>query len=65
MAKQTGPTVAEHFATTAPHVRETYDAILGRARLLGPVVIEPKKTSIHLVRSSSDKLLRQGRPRSE
>jgi hypothetical protein len=44
-------TVAAHFAQAAPNVRATYDAILGAARSLGAVIEDPKKTSIHLVRT--------------
>ena len=47
------PTVASHFAKSAPPVRATYDAVLAAARALGPVREEAKKTSIHLVRSSA------------
>ena len=48
-----GHTVDQHFAKSAPHVRAIYEAILARAQRLGPVGIEPKKTSIHLVRDSA------------
>lgn len=47
------PTVASHFTRSAAPVRATYDAVLRAARSLGPVREEPKKTSIHLVRSSA------------
>jgi hypothetical protein len=46
-------TVAEHFERRAPVVREIYDAILAAARELGPVIEDPKKTSIHLVRRTA------------
>jgi Domain of unknown function (DUF5655) len=42
-----------HFSKSAPAVRATYDAILKAARALGTVAIEPKKTSIHLVRTTA------------
>ena len=41
--------VAQHFAKSAPEVHLTYRRLLDAARSLGPVVEEPKKTSIHLV----------------
>jgi hypothetical protein len=44
-------TVADHFTRSLPNVRATYDAILDAAKALGPVTEEPKKTSIHLVRT--------------
>ena len=44
-------TVSEHFKSKAPNVAATYAAILAAAKQLGPVVEEPKKTSIHLVRA--------------
>lgn len=46
-------TVDDHFAGKSPAVRETYDRLLAALRAIGPVVEEPKKTSIHLVRSSA------------
>jgi len=46
-------TVDQHFAKSAPHVRAIYDAIVARAQRLGRVGVEPKKTSIHLVRTSA------------
>lgn len=45
--------VATHFARTSPSVRATYDAILVAAQALGPVREDPKKTSIHLVRTTA------------
>lgn len=41
--------VALHFAKSAPEVHETYRRVLAAAQAIGPVVEEPKKTSIHLV----------------
>lgn len=41
--------VDSHFAKSDPEVRATYRRLLEAARTLGPVVEEPKKTSIHLV----------------
>jgi hypothetical protein len=44
-------TVASHFTKSAAAVSATYAEILKAARALGPVREEPKKTSIHLVRT--------------
>jgi hypothetical protein len=46
-------TVDDHFSGKPPAVREVYDRLLAAVRTLGPVVEEPKKTSIHLARSSA------------
>jgi hypothetical protein len=46
-------TVDEHFAGKAPAVRQVYGRLLEALREIGPVVEEPKKTSIHLVRASA------------
>ena len=46
-------TVASHFVKSADSVRATYEALLTASRSLGPVREEPKKTSIHLVRSTA------------
>jgi len=48
-----GVTVAQHFVGPAEAVKATYDAILSAARSLGPVVEDPKKTSIHLTRRTA------------
>jgi hypothetical protein len=40
--------VDQHFEGRAPVVRAIYDAVLRVAKKLGPVVEDPKKTSIHL-----------------
>ena len=45
--------VSVHFAKSDPEVYETYRRVLEAARATGPVVEEPKKTSIHLVRTSA------------
>jgi len=47
------PTVDDHFAGKAPAIREVYDRLLEVLREIGPVREEPKKTSIHLVRTSA------------
>jgi hypothetical protein len=46
-------TVESHFDGKDPAVRATYLRLLGAARVLGPVVEEPKKTSIHLMRHTA------------
>ena len=46
-------TVESHFDGKDPAVRATYLRLLGAARALGPVVEEPKKTSIHLMRHTA------------
>ncbi len=50
---KSAPTVDALFAKSTPTVRTTYEAILEASRALGRVVVEPKKTSIHLVRSTA------------
>ena len=45
--------VSSHFAGRDPSVLATYEAILGHARSLGPVKVESKKASIHLVRTTA------------
>jgi hypothetical protein len=40
--------IDQHFEGRAPVVRAIYDAVLRVAKKLGPVVEDPKKTSIHL-----------------
>jgi Domain of unknown function (DUF5655) len=45
--------VASHFAKSGPEVLATYQQLLMAARALGPVVEEPKQTSIHLVRHTA------------
>jgi Domain of unknown function (DUF5655) len=41
-------TIKRHFQGKQPAVRQTYDRLLKAIRQMGPVVEEPKKTSIHL-----------------
>jgi Domain of unknown function (DUF5655)/Bacteriocin-protection, YdeI or OmpD-Associated/Domain of unknown function (DUF1905) len=48
-----GRSVKEHFEGRASSVAATYSAILEAAKALGPVAEDPKKTSIHLVRSTA------------
>ena len=45
--------VARHFEGRAGNVVATYAAILDAARALGTFAEDPKKTSIHLVRSTA------------
>ena len=45
--------VESHFAKRDPRVLATYERLLEAARALGPVVEEPKKTSIHLLRDTA------------
>jgi len=41
------------FANKEPAVRAAYDKVLSSLAKIGPVKVEPKKTSIHLVRNTS------------
>ena len=43
-----GFTVKNHFEGKDPVVRKIYDQLLKKAHQFGPVVEDPKKTSIHL-----------------
>ena len=45
--------VADHFDKKDPVVREIYTRLLTTLKTFGPIVEEPKKTSIHLVRASA------------
>ena len=47
------PTVEQHFEGRAPAVRAIYERIKSIARAAGTFREEPKKTSIHLARSSA------------
>lgn len=46
-------TVAQHFAGRDPVVKSIFERILNEVRKFGPVAVEPKKTSIHLVNKSA------------
>ena len=46
-------TVGSHFEGKAPTVQKTYHALLKALRRFGPIVEEPKKTSIHLVNTTA------------
>src|SRR4051794_17449041 len=47
------PTVDEHFAGKSDGLRDLDDRLLALAEKLGPVVQDPKKTSIHLNRTTA------------
>ena len=47
------PTVADHFIDRSPVVRQIYDRLLAVAGTFGPVTEDPKKTSIHLNRTTA------------
>jgi hypothetical protein len=53
MAVKTSAGVAQHFADRPETVKATYEAILSAARKFGPVLEDPKKTSIHLNRRTA------------
>ena len=38
----------EHFRGRDPHLREVFDALVSRLRKIGPVKVDPVKTSINL-----------------
>ena len=46
-------TVNSHFENKAAVVRQIYDRLVKDSRKFGPVIEDPKKTSIHLVRKSA------------
>ena len=48
-----GFTIKSHFEGKDPAVRQIYDRLLKAAGKFGPVVEEPKKTSIHLVNKTA------------
>jgi hypothetical protein len=48
-----GQSIKGHFRGKAASVVATYAAILETVRALGPITEDPKKTSIHLVRSTA------------
>lgn len=53
MATSNKPTIAQHFEGKAPAVKATYVKILAATRTIGPFHEEPKKTSIHLARTTA------------
>jgi hypothetical protein len=48
-----GFTVKSHFEGRDPAVRQIYDRVLKAAGKFGPVIEDPKKTSIHLVNQTA------------
>jgi predicted DNA-binding protein (MmcQ/YjbR family) len=52
-AAKADPGVDALFVRAAPAVRATYEAVLEAARKVGPMTVEARKTSIHLVRQSA------------
>ena len=53
MSRDVTPALRAHFAGRKANVTETYQALLRVARALGPVNVQPHKTSIHLVRETA------------
>ena len=53
MSAANGFAVTTHFEGKEAVVRKIYDTLLKRVRKFGPVVEEPKKTSIHLVKATA------------
>ena len=47
------PGVTDHFKNREPILRDIYRKVLTTGRRFGPVVEDPKKTSIHLNRKSA------------
>jgi hypothetical protein len=47
------PSTQQHFDGRAPVVRKIYDRLLVATRAMGPVIEDPKKTSIHLARRTA------------
>ena len=47
------PSISQHFEGKDPVVKSIYARILKETRKFGPVLEEPKKTSIHLVNKSA------------
>ena len=45
--------VNSHFDGKDPVVQRIYERILSVSKAMGPLVVEPKKTSIHLVRTTA------------
>ena len=53
MSTTNGFAVKTHFEGKDSVVRQIYDALLKHARKFGPVIEDPKKTSIHLVNKTA------------
>lgn len=50
---QAGFTIKSHIDGKDPVVREIYDRLMAALKQIGPVVEEPKKTSIHVVNATA------------
>jgi hypothetical protein len=53
MSTPNGSRVNTHFEGKDAVVRQIYDALLKHSRKFGPVIEDPKKTSIHLVNKTA------------
>ncbi len=53
MSNPTEFTLTSHFEGKAPVVREIYDRLIKTVKSFGPIVEQPKKTSIHIVHGSA------------
>ena len=49
----TSATLSQHFEGREPEVKSIYERIVSEARKFGNVIEEPKKTSIHLSRTTA------------
>ncbi len=45
--------IGSHFKTREPAVKKIYDCLVTKCRTFGPVEVESKQTSIHLVNRSA------------
>ena len=55
-------TIEDHFADKSSTVRSLYDKLLQVLNRFGPIIEEPKKTSIHLVRKSALAAWKRAKP---
>ena len=53
MSNPTEFSISSHFEGKAPVVHEIYNRLIKTIKTFGPVVEEPKKTSIHIVHGSA------------
>jgi len=53
MSTPEGYKISDHFAGKDPTVLAIYQRLLAETRQFGPVIEQPKKTSIHLVNKSA------------
>lgn len=51
--KTNGLSVESHFSGKDPAVRKIYESLLKGTKQFGPVIEDPKKTSIHLVNKTA------------